>query len=1546
MHICPLKSHYRILHHLHADCMKKLLLTLALLSTLTMVPQALTVDTNTYTVPQLVNTVLINSPCTLATNISWSTGTNFGSSNGLGYFTSSNPNFPMTGGVVLSTGSSLNAGGPNTTHLNDGAANWLGDADLEATLAQAGIPMSSVNATSLEFDFLPISSNFNFEFVFASEEYGNFQCQFSDAFAFLLTNLNTGETTNLAVVPNTNTPISVVTIRDFLYNSSCASSNAQYFGTFNGGSAAANSATNFNGQTVMMNATAVLIPNTPYHIKLVIADRGDYESDSAIFISSNSFNIGQNVLGNDLTVANGTAICNNTPYELTTGLDAANYNFSWTRNGSAIAGASGSSITVTQPGTYGVTYSPLVNVCQAFTDLIEIEFLSPFVTPNPINITKCDIGAATYTYDLGINTPIITGGSVPVEISYHATLSDAQNNNNALPSQYESPNGQTIYIRIVNTATGCLTTKSFDLLAAPAPIAYAPADWVRCGRSFEQPNSFYNLPSKNAEVLNGQSSTQNVVSYYLTQSDAVAGTNPITGVFLSGGQTLYVRVQTVGDSTCFSTTQLELIVNPLPQVAILDSILVCENYILPTITNGNYFTQPNGNGTPMFAGDEISETQTVYIYNQPEGSICGANSSFLVTVIDPLTLSPGSGTYCNSYTLPGLAYGSYFTQPNGTGTAIPAGTVITSTQQIHIHYISLEAPFCEINVSFLATIVNLPSSGPTQPNVFHCTSFTLPPLTSGNYFTQANGGGTQLAPGTAITTTQTIYIYNEMSSCASQSSFKVFIGFTTPNDVAQCAPYTLPYLQVGKYFTGPNGTGTQLPVGTVISASQDVFIYIANTSNPDCMADVHFNISISQPPVDEFADVVACEQFVLAPITLGQYYTGANGSGTLLNAGDVITTTSTIYIFAQTESACSNQSSFVVTISQRPAIDSRSDIDICNAYVLTQLSSGNYYTGPNGTGQMLAAGTIITESATIYIYADTPTVASCSSENSFEIFIFSVEADSPSDVTACDSYTLPELTVGNYFTLPGGPLGGEGSMRQAGDVITASTVMYVYTESGERINCSDENIFNITINQTPVIPVENNKFACNTFTLPSLSVGNYFTEANGNGTMLSAGDILTTSQTIYIYAETSTTPNCSSERSFEVTIFNVDELEDQISCQSYVLPTLTAGKYYTGPSGTGTMLPSGTVISTDQIIYIYAQSPFLPTCFDETSFEVTIIPQPVAYAVPTIQTRICDEDGTNDGITNFDVTAFSTAVLGSQVGNEFLVEFFTTVADAHEGINAVTMTTAQTIFARVTNVLAPDCYALRTISITVNKLPEPIMKGGIICYDTFNNELISSYTITSGLAPSQHTFQWFNEANTIVGTGANYTALEPGNYTLIAKRTATGCSSAPVTVAVTPSEPAVVTYTQSSNFSDFPVITINAAGTGNYVYQLDNGEFQTSNVFENVASGTHIITVKDLNECGQTTESVLIVNYPHFFTPNNDGANDTWNIKDLVIQKESRIAIYDRYGRLLKQISPSGEGWDGTFSGELMPSTDYWFVVTYLEDGIEKEYKAHFAMKR
>ncbi len=1204
--------------------MKKLLLVLPLLFSLLGNSQAITVSTSSHTVPQLVNNVLINSPCVEASNITWRTGTNYNTSNGIGYFQNTNPNFPMQSGVILSTGNAQNAPGPNTSVLNDGAASWPGDADLEATLQSAGITMSSINASVIEFDFTPISSQFNFGFIFASEEYGNFQCQFSDAFAFLLTNMNTGVTTNLAVVPGSGNPISVVTIRDFLYNSSCPSVNPQYFGTYNGGSQAAGSATNYNGQTVLLNASAALIPNTPYHIKLVIADRSDYKSDSAIFMSANSFNIGQDVLGLDLTVANHTAICPGDTHILHTDLDPSEYTFAWTKNGLPIAGQTGPNLTVTSPGTYGVTYVHNLAICDPKTDTVVIEYYPTFTTPSPITLYRCNSGAALYEYDLSVNATRVSQGVTPAPIvSYFASSVNANANVNPLENLHNSTGGQTVYVRIQNPDTGCFIVKSFALLLTAPATATPPADLLLCAKAYNVSNANYNLTSLNATILNGQSSGINGVRYFTSAANAANNVNPISNAnnALVSTQTIYVRVQNNTDPNCFALTSFNIIISPLPPVDVLQDVLVCDQYILPALVNGNYFTGQNGTGTPLFAGDIITTTQVIYIYNQPGGPPnCPNQSKFKVTIINPLSISPGNGTYCGSYTLPALTYGKYRTMPGNGGTVIPPGTVITTTTTLYVFLQTVTPPVCTVDTDLIITIIPLPEVG-NFPDVFDCASYVLPALTIGNYFTETNGQGTQLAPGTAITTSQTIYVFEQQTvgaqTCSDEDAFNVVISLPVPSEIVQCDPYTLPALTIGNYYTGPNGTGTVIPAGTVINNTRTIYIYIPGAHS--CVNNLQFNVSISQPVVTTLPNVTVCDSYTLPAVANGNYFTGTGGTGTPLFAGDVISSTATLFIFSQLSGGCTNQSTFKVTINPLPAIDSRAAIDQCNSYTLTDLTVGNYYTGPNATGTMLHSGDVITTTQEIYIHAVSTTTPPCIVENSFTINIFVIEADSPADVVVCDSYVLPALTVGNYYQSSGGAA-ANATMLHAGDVITASTTLYIYTESGERINCTDENIFNITINQTPTITGISDVNACRSYTLPALPIGDFYTGPNGTGTLLSAGTAITTTQQLYAYVGTNTTPICSAEVSFTVTIIDIeaDAPTAVTACDSYVLPALTIGNYYVnsgGPSANSGMLSAGSVISNSATLYIFVESPLLGGCTDENTFEITINHTPILAPV-------------------------------------------------------------------------------------------------------------------------------------------------------------------------------------------------------------------------------------------------------------------------------------------------------------------------------------------
>lgn len=227
---------------------------------------------------------------------------------------------------------------------------------------------------------------------------------------------------------------------------------------------------------------------------------------------------------------------------------------------------------------------------------------------------------------------------------------------------------------------------------------------------------------------------------------------------------------------------------------------------------------------------------------------------------------------------------------------------------------------------------------------------------------------------------------------------------------------------------------------------------------------------------------------------------------------------------------------------------------------------------------------------------------------------------------------------------------------------------------------------------------------------------------------------------------------------------------------------------------------------------------------------------------------------------------------------------------------------------------------------------------------------ISTYTIDSQLN-TNHTFEWKDGLGAIIGAASTFTATVPGDYSLIATNSTTGCISEEVFVSVLPSSIAITGYSVTENFVDNQVITVVASGYGGandaFLYQLDGGLFQESNIFENVASGQHTVIVRDKYGCGDSAPfDVLVVNYPKFFTPNGDGFNDYWNISDLNLLDTAKISIFNREGKLVKQISTSGQGWDGNFNGVALPASDYWFAVNYTEDGLSKEFKSHFTLKR
>ena len=353
------------------------------------VPPAITTDSEIYTVSELVTEVLIDSECSQAFNVTYSTGSNFGTTNGIGYFEANGSSWPFESGLIMTSGDVMNAVGPETGVLGDGTYDWPGDADLEAFIPGLNDGDTN-NASIIEFDFVPVTDYMSFDFIFAAEEYGTFQCTFTDAFAFLLTDTQ-GVTTNLAIVPGTVDPISVLTVRDEQFNAGCESVNPEFFGNYYGpgGLPTLTSPTNFIGHTIPMTAEANVIPNELYHIKLVVADDGDTVYDSAVFISAGSFNIGDLDLGEDILLDSGNANCEGDEIMLDAGGLPNNSTISWYMDGNLIEGESNVNLAVTETAFYSANIIINDTDC-TFTDEILVEFFPvPDLVAVDDNIIKC-----------------------------------------------------------------------------------------------------------------------------------------------------------------------------------------------------------------------------------------------------------------------------------------------------------------------------------------------------------------------------------------------------------------------------------------------------------------------------------------------------------------------------------------------------------------------------------------------------------------------------------------------------------------------------------------------------------------------------------------------------------------------------------------------------------------------------------------------------------------------------------------------------------------------------------------------------------------------------------------------------------------------------------------------------------------------------------------------------------------------------------------------------------------------------------------------------
>ncbi|MEZ2415064.1 T9SS type B sorting domain-containing protein [Muriicola sp. E247] len=336
----------------------------------------------------------------------------------------------------------------------------------------------------------------------------------------------------------------------------------------------------------------------------------------------------------------------------------------------------------------------------------------------------------------------------------------------------------------------------------------------------------------------------------------------------------------------------------------------------------------------------------------------------------------------------------------------------------------------------------------------------------------------------------------------------------------------------------------------------------------------------------------------------------------------------------------------------------------------------------------------------------------------------------------------------------------------------------------------------------------------------------------------------------------------------------------------------------------------------------------------------------VAFSVapvthPLADEALCVENGT------FNLEVKDAEALGPQDPATHLVSYHSTFSDADNGLNPLpklhTINSGnETIYVRVSSLENPRCY---------DASEQFILEGVVTPVLTFEDEVFicenTAGEIIGELFPNaQYIYSWDSGETT-----PSISVTQAGNYTLTVTNTTAGLNcSASRTVSVSVSEPPVISEVLIDDLQTANTVEIVNNVPGNFEYQLDTGPFQSSPVFREVSPGMHTVTINDLNGCGTVTDNIIVVGFATFFTPNSDGSNDFWQIVGIETLREPVVQIFDRYGKLLAVMEEDYLGWDGTYNGAPVPSTDYWFKISFLDDSnqrVEARYiNNHFSLRR
>ncbi|OUR90828.1 hypothetical protein A9Q87_12820 [Flavobacteriales bacterium 34_180_T64] len=1226
----------------------------------------------------------------------------------------------------------------------------------------------------------------------------------------------------------------------------------------------------------------------------------------------------------DLTLKNSEISGNNPNYSVT-------YYFS---QADADAGLNALAIPYTNtsnPQTIYVRVQDIVTGCYTTTTLDLVVEQAPIANvPTPLEYCDPDSdGFGVFTLEDSQNE--ITGGDPALEVSYHETMADADNNVNALVSPYNNivADTQTIYVRVESAtiSTDCATIVELILIVNPTPQIEDPTPLEECDDASADGFAQFDLTSKDSEILDGLDPLQFIVSYYETEGNADAGVlaiaTPLSYTNTTPfNQILWVRVQD-NVNGCYKLTTLELIVNALP-------VLV----------------QP----TPLELCD----------YNNPGDEM------------EAFALEDSSDEILNGQT--GISLSYYQTQldaDNGTNQIFSPYTNTVNPQTIYVRATN-DVTGCVSTITLDLRVNPIPSPAVPTP-LEECdedndgfASFDLETRTleiiNGEldivvtyHETQADADNAQnalVSPyNNIVPDTQTIYAraQNVLTGC-----------YTVVGYVLNVLPSPVVPVTIDDYVICDTNTD---------GVAQFDFVTVMNPIIYGSQSTVDFLLTYHLTQVD--AD---------------------SGANPIANTGNYtnLSNPQTIYVrLVSAINGCVTTGFFDIRVELPPTAVQPTPLEICDDEVADELTEfdltlkDNEITGGQASWSVsyyetdadAQSGLNAIDPADAY----TNTSVNGAAPNPQTLYVVVTDTD-----TGCTDYTTLTIRV----------LPNPTPSTDPDDL-----------ELCDDINPGDaEEVFDLTANELYIINGESGVTASYHETQEDADLG---LNAIVDPTMYTN---TSTPQMIYVRVTNDIT-GCYTIVSFDIIVHplpDVVAVTDLIECElnndgfydfdlggkdTEVLngqDALVFAVTYHATQGDADNLQNALVspytnLTNPQQIFVAITNTITGCSISTQSFNIELHEAAEANSdMDPILYELCDDNMETDGdptndTTQFDLTPVSTVldldplsvqaqILDGQDPANYIVSYYETAMDADLGVNPLpflyentsvngNVANPQVIYVRVDND-TPDgggmdtsiCYAVSELTLQVNPLPEFVLEESyILCVDTNGTEVLAVPLLDTGLSPLDYSFEWTLGGVILAGeTGPSLTPLQGGTYSVTAIDNITGCPNTAITEVIESAPPSIEADVTTQAFEENNVIVAQATGLGVYEYSLDDGMWQESGTFTGVSAGEHVITARDTIGCGYASVSVIVMDYPEFLTPNGDGYHDTWNIIGIGNQPSAKIYIFDRYGKLLKQLSPTSQGWNGTYNGALMPTSDYWFVVEYNEpnNGKRKEFKAHFTLKR